>query len=300
MYTYLQSRIQSPYRSVAISNGLLHIEHSVGTVVLLAKDLWQKLMSQESYSSPNVKTLASRRHLKQALDALDLSDTAMGKDGGCLHCHDGLLVIRQGYTQRTVPCSQSFSGQFTVSFTSLQKWRRAQKAVAGDEVLQFADAHLKVCHLELPTKWDSEIEVPSFAIPKVLPPEAPLRTIRDDARFSSIATESKTCGTFRVNVDRQELQDAFAKLARINDGDIQLRTWGGKLILNDGNTEFRVDAEGKIDGFAVIPAAMIASLATSSASHQRFIDLVCEKYELKILGARVKTPRKANEYGKST
>jgi len=257
-------------------------------------------MSEDLLSSPNVEIQASRRHLKQALDAMDLSDTAFCKDGASLFCREGQLVIRQGYTERSVVCDKCFSGQFSVSFTSLQKWRRAQKAVAGDELLQFVDSSLNVCRLLLPTKWNPKVDIPTFAVPKVVPPEAPVRTVREDARFFVASAITKTCGSFRLNVDREELQDALSALATAKGSDIQLRTWGGKLILSNESAEHRVDAEGKIDGFSVIPVINLAPLINNKSCQERFVNLICEKHELKILGARVKTPRKAAQYEEDT
>ena len=255
-------------------------------------------MVKVSQMPPNSAIHVSRGHLKQALDAMDVSDSALSKDGACLFCRDGQFVIRQGYTERTVPSENSFPGQFSIAFTSLQKWRRSQKAVAGDESLRFADGQLRVCCLELPTKWQPEVESLAHAIPKVVPPAPTKKTLRDDAQFASLAVISKTCAAFRVNADRKELQDALSKFATDNICDIQLRTWGGKLILSDGTHEASVDAEGKIDGFSVIPAAELSALKSTPATDDRFVNVTCEKHELRILGKRIKTPKKAVQYPK--
>ncbi len=155
------------------------------------------------------------------------------------------VVIRQGYNEATVPCSSTFAGQFSMAFSSLQKWKRKQKAHPGNDELRFEDGQLKVCNLSLPTKWQADIESPQFATPKVVGISKGKRSIPPDVDRDVKPVLSTTCPSFRINVDRAELQDALSKLAVDNDCDVQLRTWGGKLILSDGVQELRADAEAR-------------------------------------------------------
>jgi hypothetical protein len=108
-----------------------------------------------------------------------------------------------------------------------------------------------------------------------------------------LPTTVRTCGEFRVNADRNELVDAILRHTRASAvSDLYLRTWGGKLILDSGRLEVRVDAEGKIDGFSVIPFESLQKLALLRSSGEKYTNLICEGFDLKILGLRVKTPRK--------
>ena len=70
----------------------------------------------------------SRRHLKQSLDAMDVSESAVSRDRACLFCRDGQSVIRQGYTERTVLSDKSFPGQLSFAFTSVQKLGTARSS----------------------------------------------------------------------------------------------------------------------------------------------------------------------------
>lgn len=249
----------------------------------------------EQTKQPTMSLTVVRRQLCNALAAMDLSGGGPGpaNDRVELFCRDGQFVVRQGYIEQSVDCSNSFAGQFSIAVSSLQKWKRAQKSSAGDETLSFSDGQLKVATASLPVRWQTEVRGLAYSAPRIVKPMATNMPSGPQASPELPAT-LKTCGNFRVNADRNELIDAILRHTRASTvSDLYLRTWGGKLILDSGRLEVRVDAEGKIDGFSVIPAQYLRKLALLRANEEKFTNLICEGFDLRILGVRIKTPRKA-------
>lgn len=238
---------------------------------------------------------------KDLTQALDLLDAKQG-DRPELHCADGGLIVQQGFVIRSVRCTGSFRGTFSMAVTSATKWQSRTRKAKGSVDLLFEDGKLKVAGLSLPVKWRPDV-------PKPLP-NTP-RLIRGDTATDNenLAEEStlfvRTCVNFRVNVATRSLMAVmthFAK-ARLAE-DLYLRTWNGELVLESRTTEVRIEAVGKIQGFAVLPASELRHFATSQQPTERYTTLVCEHgkgicLEKKITFAKKATPleeiRKAHE-----
>jgi hypothetical protein len=178
---------------------------------------------------PTTSLTVVRRQLFDVLAVMDVSGDGPVNERIGLFCRDGQLVVRQGYIERSVACSNTFAGQFSIAFSSLQKWKRTQKSSAGDETLSFSDGSLEVATLSLPVKWKIEGRALAYSAPRIVTP-MPIKLPPGPQGSQELPATVRTCGEFRVNADRNELVDAILRHTRASAvSDLYLRTWGRQI-----------------------------------------------------------------------
>ena len=236
--------------------------------------------------------------LRFAINVIETTPSNNPEDRPELHCDSGKLIIRQGHTIRPVSCVGSFPGTYSIAVSSAAKWKRICNKLAGAVRIRIDEKRLSVGRLSLPVKWSPNV--------REIPVDAPRVVIESHTTANNhlplTVNEApngggqpiRTSVDFRVNVATKQLAAVLAHFTKTgNEEDLYLRTWNGDLVIESYTSEIRVEAVGKIKGFAVVPASELRSIKDVEVPATKYTTLACKKRVVRCFGRRLSLKRTA-------